>query len=68
MNSARLGCSTISFRRQSLADELMSIRDAGFDGIDLGALPGACDYDVDDEYRSQVAAIARHRTELLQTS
>lgn len=41
---SRLGCSTISFRHQGLADALRTIRTAGFDEIDLGALPGVCDH------------------------
>ncbi|PWC07569.1 sugar phosphate isomerase/epimerase family protein [Mycetocola zhujimingii] len=40
----RLGCSTISFRHQRLAEALATIRAAGFEEIDLGALPGVCDH------------------------
>ncbi|WP_243789445.1 sugar phosphate isomerase/epimerase [Saccharopolyspora gloriosae] len=39
-----LGCSTISFRQRTAADALAIIRDLGFDGIDLGGLPGVCDH------------------------
>ncbi len=41
---SRLGCSTISFRHLPLADALDTIRAAGFEEIDLGALPGVCDH------------------------
>ena len=37
-----LGCSTISFRHRSLAEALEIIGELGFDGIDLGGLPGVC--------------------------
>lgn len=40
----RLGCSTISFRHQELAEALATIAALGFDEIDLGALPGVCDH------------------------
>nr|WP_242455862.1 sugar phosphate isomerase/epimerase [Mycolicibacterium sp. P1-18] len=42
--TARLGCSTISFRHQTLAEALQTITSLGFDEIDLGALPGVCDH------------------------
>jgi sugar phosphate isomerase/epimerase len=42
--AARLGCSTISFRHQPLAEALATITSLGFDEIDLGALPGVCDH------------------------
>ncbi|KRE28175.1 xylose isomerase [Mycobacterium sp. Soil538] len=41
---SRLGCSTISFRHQPLADALATIVGLGFSEIDLGALPGVCDH------------------------
>ncbi|MET0452833.1 MAG: sugar phosphate isomerase/epimerase [Mycobacterium sp.] len=41
---ARLGCSTISFRHQVLAEALETISSLGFTEIDLGALPGVCDH------------------------
>lgn len=44
MFSPRLGCSSISFRQQSLPDALTTIRNSGFEEIDLGALPGVCDH------------------------
>lgn len=44
MFSPRLGCSSISFRRQPLPEALATIREAGFEEIDLGALPGVCDH------------------------
>lgn len=40
----RLGCSTISFRHQSLRTALATIAGLGFAEIDLGALPGICDH------------------------
>lgn len=55
----RLGCSTISFRRQPLPDALGTIADAGFSEIDLGALPGVCDhvpYDLDQQSVDRVGA------------
>lgn len=42
--SARLGCSSISFRHQPLAEALETIASLGFEEIDLGALPGVCDH------------------------
>ncbi|KQY08205.1 xylose isomerase [Mycobacterium sp. Root135] len=42
--AARLGCSTISFRHQPLAQALQTIASLGFAEIDLGALPGVCDH------------------------
>lgn len=44
MFSSRLGCSSISFRHQPLSEALETIREAGFEEIDLGALPGVCDH------------------------
>jgi sugar phosphate isomerase/epimerase len=44
MFSPRLGCSSISFRHQPLPRALETIRGAGFEEIDLGALPGVCDH------------------------
>jgi sugar phosphate isomerase/epimerase len=41
---ARLGCSTITFRHQDLAQALTTIAQLGFTEIDLGALPGVCDH------------------------
>lgn len=40
----RLGCSTISFRQRPVSEALAVIRELGFDGIDLGGLPGVCDH------------------------
>jgi sugar phosphate isomerase/epimerase len=44
MFSPRLGCSSISFRHQPLPEALKTMREAGFEEIDLGALPGVCDH------------------------
>jgi sugar phosphate isomerase/epimerase len=44
MFSSRLGCSSISFRHQPLRAALETMREAGFEEIDLGALPGVCDH------------------------
>lgn len=59
---ARLGCSTISFRHQSLIDALDTIAQLGFTEIDLGALPGVCDhvpYVLDADAVQTVAAVVR---------
>ncbi|MFE9245110.1 sugar phosphate isomerase/epimerase family protein [Nocardiopsis sp. NPDC006938] len=40
----RLGCSTITFRRQEFREALASIAELGFAHIDIGALPGVCDH------------------------
>lgn len=56
--SSRLGCSTISFRHQKLAEALATISGLGFTEIDLGALPGVCDhvpYVLDDAAVEEVA-------------
>jgi sugar phosphate isomerase/epimerase len=44
MFNSRLGCSSISFRHQTLPDALRSLADLGFEEIDLGALPGVCNH------------------------
>ena len=44
MFSPRLGCSSISFRHQPLPEALHTIRETGFEELDLGALPGVCDH------------------------
>lgn len=62
MFSPRLGCSSISFRKLSLQQALAVVCAAGFEEIDLGALPGVCDhvpYALDDE------AVARVRAEVV---
>jgi len=43
-DSARIYCSTITLRHLPLEQALAEIADAGFQGIDLGALPGVCDH------------------------
>ncbi|MFV0452547.1 MAG: sugar phosphate isomerase/epimerase family protein [Propioniciclava sp.] len=40
----RVVCSTITFRHRSLPEALTLIQQAGFGGIDLGALPGVCSH------------------------
>jgi len=60
--SDRLGCSTISFRHQPLAEALETIASLGFAEIDLGALPGVCDhvpYVLDADAVSAVARTVR---------
>lgn len=55
----RITCSTITLRHLPLAEALVEIRARGFEGIDLGALPGVCDhvpYDLDDAAVTAVAA------------
>ncbi|MGE2716787.1 sugar phosphate isomerase/epimerase family protein [Mycolicibacterium litorale] len=57
---SRLGCSTISFRHQSLPHALKTIAGLGFSEIDLGALPGVCDhvpYVLDEAAVADVAAV-----------
>ncbi|TLM82933.1 sugar phosphate isomerase/epimerase [Pseudarthrobacter sp. NamE2] len=44
MFHSRLGCSSISFRHQELGTALHTMRDLGFEEIDLGALPGVCNH------------------------
>jgi sugar phosphate isomerase/epimerase len=59
MFHSRLGCSSISFRHQELAPALRTMKDLGFEEIDLGALPGVCDhvpYSLDLEAVAAVAA------------
>ncbi|MFD1211644.1 sugar phosphate isomerase/epimerase family protein [Arthrobacter sp. GCM10027362] len=54
----RLGCSSISFRRQALPAALATMAGLGFTELDLGALPGVCDhvpYHLDDKAVSAVA-------------
>lgn len=67
---SRLGCSTISFRHQPLAEALATITGLGFAEIDLGALPGVCDHvpyvldmrAVEDVARTVVASGLRVRS------
>ena len=50
MFHSRLGCSSISFRHQELGEALRTMKELGFEEIDLGALPGVCNhvpYDLD---------------------
>lgn len=59
MFHSRLGCSSISFRHQSLPEALTTITYLGFAEIDLGALPGVCDhvpYELDAAAVAEVAA------------
>jgi len=59
MFHSRLGCSSISFRHQELAPALRTMKDLGFEEIDLGALPGVCDhvpYSLEPEAVAAVAA------------
>ena len=59
MFHSRLGCSSISFRHQELAPALRTMKELGFEEIDLGALPGVCDhvpYSLDAEAVTTVAA------------
>lgn len=44
MFHSRLGCSSISFRHQDLGHALRTIKELGFEEIDLGALPGVCNH------------------------
>ncbi|GAB2622081.1 hypothetical protein GCM10009696_29830 [Kocuria himachalensis] len=59
MFSSRLSCSSLSFRHQPLPEALRTIREIGFQEIDLSALPGACHhvpYVLDGTAVEQVAA------------
>ena len=59
MYHSRLGCSSISFRHLDLPAALATMAAAGFEEIDLGALPGVCDhvpYTLDREAVPSVAA------------
>ncbi|MEV8000431.1 sugar phosphate isomerase/epimerase family protein [Pseudarthrobacter oxydans] len=55
MFHSRLGCSSISFRHQELDAALRTIKDLGFEEIDLGALPGVCNH---VPYELDAAAVA----------
>jgi sugar phosphate isomerase/epimerase len=44
MSHRTLGCSTISFRAKPLSAALETIRDLGFNEIDLGAIPSVVDH------------------------
>jgi sugar phosphate isomerase/epimerase len=57
-DSARIYCSTITLRHLPLADALAEIAGAGFQGIDLGALPGVCDHVPYELDAAAVAAVA----------
>jgi sugar phosphate isomerase/epimerase len=59
MFHSRLGCSSISFRHQELVPALRTMKDLGFEEIDLGALPGVCNhvpYSLDAEAVAAVTA------------
>lgn len=59
MYNPRLGCSSISFRHQELGTALRTMKDLGFQEIDLGALPGVCNhvpYDLDEAAVAGVSA------------
>ncbi|MFV0427657.1 MAG: sugar phosphate isomerase/epimerase family protein [Beutenbergiaceae bacterium] len=59
MIDARVACSSITFRHRSLAEAVRLITAAGFQSMDLGALPGVCDhvpYDLTAPALNQVAA------------
>ncbi|HEU4667906.1 MAG TPA: sugar phosphate isomerase/epimerase [Arthrobacter sp.] len=61
MFHSRLGCSSISFRHQELGTALRTMKDLGFDEIDLGALPGVCDH---VPFSLDAAAVAAVSTEV----
>lgn len=59
MFHSRLGCSSISFRHEDLGAALHTMKELGFEEIDLGALPGVCDhvpYELDAEAVATVSA------------
>lgn len=58
MFHSRLGCSSISFRHLELDAALRTMRDVGFQEIDLGALPGVCNHVPYDLDAAAVAAVS----------
>jgi sugar phosphate isomerase/epimerase len=62
MFHSRLGCSSISFRHQELPAALRTMRELGFEEIDLGALPGVCDH---VPYELTTAAVSAVSAEVL---
>jgi sugar phosphate isomerase/epimerase len=60
MFNSRLGCSSISFRHQTLPDALRSMADLGFEEIDLGALPGVCNHVPYDLDAGAITAVSSH--------
>ncbi|WP_415856369.1 sugar phosphate isomerase/epimerase family protein, partial [Sinomonas sp. G460-2] len=58
MYHSRLGCSSISFRHLDLPAALATMTRAGFEEIDLGALPGVCDHVPYTLDRAAVASVA----------
>ncbi|MDQ4500716.1 sugar phosphate isomerase/epimerase [Sinomonas sp. ASV322] len=58
MYHSRLGCSSISFRHLDLPSALATMAGAGFEEIDLGALPGVCDHVPYTLDREAVAAVS----------
>ena len=62
MRHPRLGCSTITFRRQELSRALGTIAELGFREVDLGSLPTVCEHvplALDEQVRSRVARTVR---------
>ncbi len=59
----RLGCSSISFRQQDLPTALATIRQIGFEEIDLGALPGVCNHVPFDLTAYSVTEVVREVSE-----
>ena len=60
MFHSRLGCSSISFRHQSLPTALRTIESLGFEEVDLGALPGVCDHVPYNLDAAAVTAVCAH--------
>ncbi len=58
MFHSRLGCSSISFRHQDLRTALRTMKELGFEEIDLGALPGVCDHVPCELDAAAVAAVS----------
>ncbi|ACL38408.1 Xylose isomerase domain protein TIM barrel [Pseudarthrobacter chlorophenolicus A6] len=58
MFHSSLGCSSISFRHQDLGAALRTIKELGFEEIDLGALPGVCDHVPHELDKAAVAAVS----------
>ena len=59
--SERLGCSSITFRFQTLFDALESIHAAGLKQVDIACIPGFCDHINPLEFSAQEEQALRDR-------
>ena len=53
----KLGVNTVLFKDFSLRDTFAAIQKAGYDGVELSAIPGMCEHLVLDNWQAQVAEI-----------